>query len=276
VEEAQGFASLFDGSLRSFNDNFVTYRKQDSTNVALPLDWKVDPAIGAMVTEGAVGTDLRSTSKYGDFDFRFDYRNDGDGGVFYRFTLTDASPYYTGVEFAIYDDYDNCKTCAGAAVDLYGPKPLVYRPYSTQQWNSARIVVVGDSVEHWLNGEMVLGFRYHTTDFWNRFEVSRWASTSLTFKVPGNKWGGYIDKGYIGFQALLKDHWQLRNIRVNKVGPRIGYDKWWSTMASTAVRVGDAKAGTRARDLVGAQEHGALIYRNGSEGFHADGRAAMR
>ncbi len=278
VEEAQGFVSMFDGSLKSFNDNFVTYRKQDSTNVALPLDWKVDPSTQAMITEGAVGTDIRSTSKFADFDFRFDYRNDGDGGVYYRFTLAEAAPWYTGVEFAIFDDYDNCKTCAGAAVDLYGPKPLIYPPFSTNQWNSARIVVVGDSVEHWLNGEKVVGFKYHTTDFWTRFDVSRWAATSLTFKVPGNKWGGYIENGYVGFQALVKDHWQLRNIRINKSAPRTGYDKWWSTQASIVSSITPAKTGAHSSDKVAdlnSWDRGALIFRSARNAVTANGRISQ-
>lgn len=234
VEEAQGFTSLFDGSLQSFNANFVNYRKQDSANVALPPSWKADGA-GNMITDGAEATHVRSTRKYADFDFRFDYRNDGDGGFLYRFTLGESAPWYTGVEFQVFDDQDNCKTCAGAAVDLYPPQPLIYRPFATGEWNHARVVVVGDSVEHWLNGTKVVGYKYHTQDFWTRFDASRWSASSLTFKTPGNKWGGYIDNGYVGFQALANDHWQLRNIRINAAAPRLGADRWWSASVATSI-----------------------------------------
>jgi hypothetical protein len=282
VEEAQGFTSLFDGTLRSFNDHFVNYRKQDSTNVTLPPDWKLDAEYASMTNDATVNSDIRSVVKYADFDFRFDYRNSGDGGVYYRFNLNDASPWYSGIEFAILDDYDNCKTCAGAALDLYGPQPLIYRPYSTGEWNSARIVVVKDSVEHWLNGQMVLGFKYHSPDFWSRFETSRWSNTSMSFKVPGNKWGGYIENGYVGFQALNKGQWSLRNIRINKNSPKPGYDKWWTTAASTTTGLASRKsaraAAATAAEGSGVSRQGAWIYRagaNAANAFKADGRTVL-
>ncbi len=266
VEDAQGFVSLFDGSLKSFNDNFVNYRKQDSTNVVLPPSWKVD-AQGAMITEGADPTHVRSTRKFGDFDFRFNYRNDGDGGFLYRFNLSESAPWYTGVEFQIFDDPDNCKTCAGAAVDLYQPQPLVYRRFSSGDWNYARIVAVGDSVEHWLNGVKVCGFKYHTTDFWNHFDVSRWATTSLTLKTPGNKWGGYIESGYVGFQALANDHWQLKDVRVNPAAPRLGPDRWWAASTSTAIAPVQKTALRKQANLI-ALRRGTFIFR--PEGTSAD------
>ena len=259
VEEAQGFSSMFDGTLKSFNNNFVNYRKLDSTNVALPPAWKAD-GVGAMVTDGAEATHIRSTRKFADFDFRFDYRNDGDGGFLYRFNLNESAPWYTGVEYQIFDDADNCKLCAGAAVDLYGPQPLIYRPYAGGEWNYARIVAVGDSVEHWLNGVKVLGFKYHTADFWSRYDVSRWATTSLTLKTPGNKWGGYIESGYLGFQALANDHWQLKDVRVNGVSPRLGPDRWWSATASTAISAAK-KTGLRKEAKLIALSRGTMIFR---------------
>jgi hypothetical protein len=275
VEEAQGFASLFDGSLRSFNDHFVNYRMQDSTNVALPPDWKVDSAIGAVITDGSQNSDIRSKVKYADFDLRFEYRNEGDGGVYYRFNLNNNVPWLSGVEFSIFNDYDNCKGCAGAALDLYGPQPLIYRPYSSQAWNSGRIVVVKDSVEHWLNGSLVVAYKYHSADFWTRFDNSRWAKTSLTLKVPGNRSGGYIEKGYLGFQALAKARWQLRNLRINPASAKMGYDKWWSTEALKVTGItaaGSGRTGKTARDF----GRGALIFRTGNSPVTVDGRAALK
>ena len=275
VEEAQGFASLFDGTLASFNRNFVNYRKLDSTNVALPPAWKADGS-GMMITDGTEATHVRSTRKFADFDFRFDYRNDGDGGFLYRFNLNETSPWYTGVEFQIFDDQDNCKTCAGAAVELYNPVPLIYRPFSTGNWNYARIVAVGDSVEHWLNGTKVVGYKYHTQDFWTRFDASRWATTSLTFKTAGNKWGGYIDNGYVGFQALANDHWQLKDIRVNPTSPKLGPDRWWTATATSGISPA-RKAELRKESQVAFLRQGTFIYRPAHGGaVNAAGRFSGR
>lgn len=274
VEEAQGFISLFDGSLHSFNQFFVNYRKLDSTNVALPPSWKAEG--GNIITDGTEATHLRSVHKFANFDFRFAYRNDGDGGFLYRFNLNETSPWYTGVEFQIFDDHDNCKTCAGAAVDLYNPVPLIYRPFSTGEWNHARIVAVGDSVEHWLNGTLVVGYRYHTQDFWTRFDAGRWASTSLTLKTPGNRWGGFIDKGYVGFQALANDHWQLHAIRVNSAAPRLGPDRWWAATASLSLPQA-RKAALRKESQIGFLRQGTFIYRPAEGGLiNASGRSVAR
>jgi hypothetical protein len=276
VEEAQGFVSLFDGSLKSFNASFVNYRKLDSTNVALPPSWKVDPA-GSMITDGAEPTHVRSTQKFANFDFRFDYRCDGDGGFFYRFNLSETSPWYTGVEYQVFNDADNCKTCAGAAVDLYNPVPLIYRPFSTGEWNHARVVAVGDSVEHWLNGTLVVAYKYHTQDFWTRFDVSRWASTSLTFKTPGNKWGGFIENGYLGFQALANVHWQMQGVRVNGASPRLGPDRWWSATASTTGIAAPAKSELRKQAQIGFLRQGTFIFRPGQgAAVNASGRSVAR
>lgn len=275
IEEAQGFHSLFDGTLRSFNDHFVNYRQGDSGNVVLSSDWKVDAALGALTTDGNVLSNLRSTEKYADFDFRFDYRNDGDGGVFYRFTLGESAPWYTGVEFSILDDEDNCVKCAGAAQDLYGPVPLVYRPFATGEWNRGRIVVVKDSVEHWLNGRLVVGYRYHSEDFWKRFDAGRWASTSLTFKEPGNRWGGYIESGYLGFQSLEKSHWQLRNLRINAVDPRLGPDKWWNSLEAPSSVFRDAASVPFRSAGAASAMGGSISYRaSGGAPVTADGRTA--
>lgn len=273
IEEAQGFVSLFDGTFQGLNRHFVNYKQNDSGNVVLTADWKIDTALQAAYTEAAGYSDIRSVSQYRDFDFRFDYLNSGDGGFFYRFNLSQEAPWKTGVEFSIMDDEDNCLRCAGAAMDLYHPKPKVYLPYASGRWNQARIVVVGDSVEHWLNGSLVLGYRYHSVDFWARVDKGRWAGTPLTLKVPGNRWAGSIEQGYVGFQATVQGRWLVRNIRINAENPKLGPDKWWTL--GVLPRDGLIAAGREgARSWSAGVRYGAWVLGIYGRAVTADGRVA--
>ncbi len=277
IERAQGFVSMFDGTREDFQKHFVTYKQGDTGNVVLSPEWQADAALQAMTTSGASTNYIRSSKRYADFDFRFDYRNDSDGGVFYRFTVDLSVPYGTGLEFSIIDDEDNCLTCAAAVHRMYKPAPLIYRKRAGGEWNHGRIVAVKDSVEHWLNGSRILGFKYHSPDFWVRFDAARWDSVSarwLTFKVPGNRKGGYIEKGYLGFQAVKGDHWQLRNVRVNGASPRLGEDEWWGAAALSLHTAAPGRGTGAASKVPGtAPRFGSpLLGKQGITPVTADGR----
>src|SRR5688572_125396 len=77
-EAAEGFVSLFDGTREGFQ--FVDYVQGDAVTEILDEAWTLDPVESAMATFGTA-SDLRSKVPYRDFDFRFDYKNDGDAGA---------------------------------------------------------------------------------------------------------------------------------------------------------------------------------------------------
>jgi hypothetical protein len=208
--------------------------------------WSVDTAVQALVSASSGGgPDARSRRKFRDFDFRVEYRCDGTQGFYYRTLLTEDRAWKTGVEYKLWDytylnpgnpnpyslhpdttgvnkgRYPN--NGPGAAYDLYGPSSMEAYPYATGKWNSARIVAIGDSVEHWLNGVKVLGYRYHSPDFWDRYNVSKWNVESLlTNKKAGDRKGGYIEEGYLGIRGDWPGRWHLRNMRINDKHPAFG------------------------------------------------------
>lgn len=217
-ERIQGFELLFDGTREGFNRHFVDYIKGDSTNVNLSTEWAVADSTGAI---GIMNNteDVRSRRKYRDFDLRLDYRNTHNQGIFYRSLVNTERAWQTGFEYAIYNNSQDCRSdCAGSAYDLYRPVAGVYRLYKTLEWNQVRILVAGDSVEHWMNGVKMLGFRIHSEDFWKTFAMSKWNSDKrLSFKTPGNQAGGYIEEGYIGLQADHGGKWEIRNMRIREL-----------------------------------------------------------
>ena len=109
------------------------------------------------------GGDIVTTKTFKDFDLSVDFKvtEAGNSGIKYRL-LPNTS---LGCEFQVLDDFrhpdakaginGNRKT--GALYDIFPPaanKP--YRPAG--EWNTARIVVKGDNVEHWLNGVKILQY----------------------------------------------------------------------------------------------------------------------
>ena len=170
----------------------------------------------ALKTTSAV-TDNRTRRQYRDFDWRLEYRNDGNQGLIYRFDVTQATTWATGVEFAI-DDNSNqgVKWTTGAVYDMIGPTPPAtqsYYGFSTGKWNTARVVAKGDSVEHWINGYKVVGYRYWQGAFLAAYPASKWTGYNRYCQTAANN-RTYIPQGYIGFQADHSGRWQMRRIRV--------------------------------------------------------------
>lgn len=223
-EKAEGFELLFDGTLNGFKAHWVDYVQGNPNNNNLSSEWQViagDQAIGIQANT----EDIRSRRKFMDFDLRMDYRCDGNEGVFYRSLLSDDHAWVTGIEYAINNYTNDSKDAPGAAYDLFGPRPNSYQLFSTLKWNSLRVVAKADSIEHWMNGVKVVGFRLHSPAFWKAYEASKWnTAQKMTFKVPGDRSAGFIEAGYLGFQADHNGRWRIRNLRIKEFPPpdRVG------------------------------------------------------
>ena len=228
-EQAQGFELMFDGAnAATFRDRFVHYQQNNTTNTNLHAGWAVnttldDPdlpgvAFGSIVNSGVSGTanvDIRSRKQYRDFDWRFEYRNSGNQGVFYRFGVTGQYAWETGVEFAIDNNVtqSTLKFRAGAAYDLFAPSEQAYALRNTNKWNALRIVAKGDSVEHWVNGVKVVAFRYWSPEFLAAYQNSKWTGyTRYCQTAPNNR--TYIPEGYLGLQGDHGGAWQIRRMRI--------------------------------------------------------------
>jgi hypothetical protein len=224
-EEAQGFELMFDGSTAaSFRDRFSNYTRNNTTNTNLHTGWTTNAALtdpdfpgvafGAIVN-GSANIDIRSRRLYRDFDLRFEYRNSGNQGVIYRFDVTGAYAWETGIEFGI----DNSLTTStlfqtGAAYDLIAPSSQPYHVRSSNKWNKLRIVAKGDSVEHWMNDVKVVSYRYWSEAFlaaYNR--PSKWTAYPRFCQTANNN-RQYIPEGYIGLQGDHGGAWQIRRMRI--------------------------------------------------------------
>ena len=152
AEKSAGWKLLFDGK------SFAGWRGYKTE--AVGSGWKVQD--GALtITVGRTG-DLITVAEYGDFELSFEWRiaPGGNSGVLYRVGLGEAAVPRTGPEYQILDNAKAKDTkvmnhLAGSLYDL-GPATPAHLPKPVGEWNSARIVIRGWKIEHWLNGTKII------------------------------------------------------------------------------------------------------------------------
>ncbi len=158
------------------------------------------------------GGDIMTTKVYKDFVMTAEWKvaEGGNSGIMYRVRQGDGAPYMSGVEYQVLDndkhqDGQSDLTSAGAIYALYPTDKAACKPAG--EWNKAMIAVVGNHVEHWLNGKLV-GKTELWGDDWNkRFKESKFASWTMF---------GKSSEGHIALQDHGDDVW-YRNIMIKPV-----------------------------------------------------------
>ena len=147
--------------------------------------------------------------EFDDFTLELDWKisSGGNSGIMYRVATGDTAPYYSGPEYQILDssrhaDGKSRLTSAGALYGLYPSPADCEKPAG--EWNSAKIVVQGKHIEHWLNGRKIVDCEIGSDDWARRVAQSKFA----TWEKFGKMARGHI---------VLQDHgdqvW-YRNIRI--------------------------------------------------------------
>jgi hypothetical protein len=125
-----------------------------------PKCWRADSdTLVALPTQQPV--DLVSFDRYGDFSLSFEWclPPGGNSGLLYRVSEDSPESWQSGPEMQLVDDHghpdgaDAQRSC-GALYDLMAPEPRLSPPAGV--FHSARVVVRGSLVEHWLLGVRVL------------------------------------------------------------------------------------------------------------------------
>ncbi len=166
-----GAESLFDGvSL----DGWMTYDGQPA-----PPGWEVkDGEIHLRETTPRAGL-LLSRRPVGDFDLSFEWRiaSRGNSGIKYR--VRQYGDSWRGLEYQMIDDegYPYAlppEGSSGALYALYPPNDLKWlRPCG--EYNSARIRVSQNRIEHWLNGKKIVSATVGDPEWYDRVVKSKFA-----------------------------------------------------------------------------------------------------
>ena len=198
AEKAAGWKLLFDG--KSLN-GWRGYKTE-----APPSGWT---AANGELSRTGEGGDLMTVEQFDNFELQLEWKitESGNSGIIYRITTDGPFTYSSGPEFQIlhnagHKDGKNPLTSAGSNYAVNPPIRDVTRPVG--EWNTARIVVNGNHVEHWMNGVKLLEYEIGSADWEARVKASKFAT------MP---WYGRAKRGYIA----LQDHGNLvtyRNIRI--------------------------------------------------------------
>ena len=198
AEQRAGWRLLFDGRTTKGWRGYM----MDS----MPSGWKVVDGVLARVSPAA---DIIYNEKFRNFELLVDWKiaPDGNSGIFYRAIEGPGAIYYSGPEMQVLDDKGHpdgksLLTAAGSVYGLYPAKPGVVKPVG--EWNTARILVDGNHVEHWLNGQQIASYEFGSEDWAQRVAASKFKQWPEYGKAP---------IGYIGLQE--HGNWVgFRNIKI--------------------------------------------------------------
>lgn len=198
AQQAADWVSLFDGQTMAQWRGFKM--------ATVPDGWRV---IDGAITRVGDGTDLVSRQQYRNFEFEFEFKvpPGGNSGIMFRVTEDLERTYHSGPEFQILDnarhaDGKNPLTSAGANYAINAPTVDASKPIG--EWNQGRLVVNGNHVQHFLNGQKVVDYMLGTPEW-----------TALVKASKFNEWPRYgrEPRGYI----VIQDHGdrvQFRNLRI--------------------------------------------------------------
>jgi hypothetical protein len=210
AERAEGWTLLFDGESLSGWHGY--------SGGALE-SWTIeDCAMKSVGTEGNYGSDMRvdlvTDGEYTNFELSLDWKatEGGNSGLMYG-VIEDATydaAWKTGPEYQLVDDvgFPGGLEPGQKAADNYAmhsaaaDKPL--KPVG--EWNTSRLVVHDNQVEHWLNGAKVV-------------EFERWNDEWEKLKNSG-KWQDAPDYGSAATgHIVIQDHGSVfwfRNVKIRE------------------------------------------------------------
>lgn len=171
------------------------------------------------VQKGRKGGDILTRESYQNFELVFDFKltEAANSGIKYHVNAIENTQSkktsMMGIEYQIIDDYNhpeikdspNSAMSTGAAYLLYPPIGKKLKPAG--EWNTGKIIVKGNYVEHWLNGIKIVSYFKGTDDFDARVGKTKFKDYPEYAKS---------NTGYI----MLTDHGDqvyFRNIKVRRL-----------------------------------------------------------
>ena len=125
-------------------------KKQQEADKTVPENWSVKD--GCIWFNGR-GNNLCSVKEYGDFEMLVDWKisKKGDSGIYLRGSpqvqIWDVSRVESGAQVGSGGLYNN---------KIHESKPLKVADNPIDEWNTFRIIMIGEKVSVWLNGELVV------------------------------------------------------------------------------------------------------------------------
>ena len=212
-EKSEGWKLLFDGKTSAGWMNARTKTFPTS-------GWEIKDGILVMNPETKKqggGGDIVTVDKYRNFELIIDfkYTKGANGGIKYFIDteVNNGALASIGCEYQILDDRNHPDAKAGingnrtlaGLYDLIAPKNK--RDNGADAWNRATIIVNGNKVQHWLNGQMTVEYERGNQS---------WKDLVATSKFKTSPGFGEVQEGRI----LLQDHGNLvmyKNLKIREI-----------------------------------------------------------
>ncbi len=201
AEREAGWELLFDGQS---TDGWRGYMMD-----AVPDGWQV---LDGELTRVGRGRDLITKAQFEDFDLTLEWKVElgGNSGILFRAVEGPEQIYMGAPEMQILDDDNHADgrsplTSVGSNYAIHpAPRGLAH---PVGDWNSVRILVDGNHVEHWLNGFRTVEYELGSVDWLERVAASKFS-----------QWPEYgqASKGHIGLQEH-GDVVAFRNIKIRRL-----------------------------------------------------------
>lgn len=194
--ENEGWDIIFDGSN---TDALRDFRSDEFPKKG----WSIQEDGSLHAEHGS--RDIVTRKKYSDFDLRMQWKlsKGGNSGILYRVADRDKHPHDTGPEYQLIDDPRIHLSSTGSLYALIKPNDKA-EINPAGEWNTTRIVMQDNNVQHYLNDELVVEYIWGSDDIKQRLAKSKFRN-----------WKGYMQEktGFIGFQSHGKELW-FRNIKI--------------------------------------------------------------
>ena len=124
-----------------------------------PAGWEVVDGVIHLKPGKQGGGNIVTRHQYGDFSLSFEWKVAAKGNSGIKYRVRDYKGKTLGIEYQIYDDNATAKPgpargSAGSIYDLYEPNAAkMLKPVG--EYNTARIVVRNNHIQHWLNGKLI-------------------------------------------------------------------------------------------------------------------------
>jgi hypothetical protein len=179
-EQKEGWKLLFDGTStmgwRSFGKQTFPAKGWEVRDGVLHLE--AGSRAGDIITDGI----------YGDFDLRWEWRIPKGANNGLKYFIIERRRQAIGHEYQMIDDaiVNDPRQSTAAFYDVLPPakdKPLK----TPGEWNSSRVLVQGNHVEHWLNGKKVLEYELGSERVLKAVAMSKFKSVEgFGTKIPGH------------------------------------------------------------------------------------------
>jgi len=159
ADQKAGWTLLFNGTSL---DGWRAYKRPDSTGTR----WVVKDNLLCLAPGDSTDTrgarDIVTTKAFSQFELSWDWRASEGGNSGLKYFVLEDRDSAIGHEYQLIDDAKHPDAKIGPhrqTAALYDVLPATNRPTKpVGEWNTSRVVVKGNDVEHWLNGTKVLSY----------------------------------------------------------------------------------------------------------------------